>query len=241
MMSQPFDDTERKQCVAFVEQILLDAAGSRASEILFRTESERVQTFFMVDGKYEKNLAIPMTYWNLARSIMTADYFETGQYQLAYQGNLIVFQWTEDPNGIIRMPITRKSVPGRRRDKIEDIFRSFEDESWDAVKSIFLSILNLALEQEYSDVILELDGQVVDIRYYTDQILKTSMTISSDSYDALTRLIGENYLAFGFMTRQFREKEYLVRLKELNDDEVAPKIWLQIEELTEENTPPKEP
>jgi len=231
----PFDDTERKQCVAFVEQILMDAAGGRASEILFRPESERVQTFFLVDGKYEKNLAIPMAYWDLARNIMSGDYFETGQYQLAFQGNLIIYEWTQDPNGIIRIPITRRVVPGRRRDRLEDIFRSFEDQSWDAVKSIFLSILNLALEQGYSDVIMELDGQIVDIRYYTDQILKTSMTISSDSYDALTRLIGENYLAFGFMTRQFREKEYLIRLKELNEDQIAPKLWLQIEELTEEN------
>jgi len=233
----PYDDTERKQCVAFVEQILLDAAGGRASEVLFRTESERVQTFFMVDGKYEKNLAIPKAYWDLVKHIMTGDYFETGQYQLAYQGNLIVYEWTEDQTGIIRIPIIRKVVPGRRRDRIEDIFRSFEDQSWDAVKSIFLSILNMALEQGHNDVILELDGQVVDIRYYTDQILRTSMKISSDSYDALTRLIGENYLAFGFMTREFREKEFIIRVKELNEDEIAPKIWLQIEILTDENRP----
>jgi len=230
-MSVPLDDTERKQCLAFVDQILTEAAGSRASEILFRTEAERVQTFFMIDGKYEKNLAIPKTYWDLVLRILRNDYFDTGQYQLPYQGNLCVFEWNEDNSGIIKIPVTRKPIPGQRRDRIEDIFRSFEDPSWDAVKSIFLSILNLALEQGNDEVILELDGQVVDVGYFHRGIQRTNMTISSDSYDALTRLIGENYLAFGFMTREFREKEYLIRLKELNEDFIAPRIRLEIEQL----------
>jgi hypothetical protein len=33
------------------------------------------------------------------------------------------------------------------------------------------------------------------------------------------------------MSREFREKEYLIRLTELNEDEVAPKIVLHVEEL----------
>ncbi len=230
-MSYPSDDTERKQCVAFVDQILTEAADSRASEILFRPETERVQTFSLVDGKYEKGLAIPMPYWDLIRQILKTDYFGTGQHQLQYQGIQCIFEWKEDKSDVIRMPITRKPIPGQRRDRIEDIFRTFEDQSWDAVKSIFLSILNLALEQGFTEIIMELDGQVVDVRYFREKIQKTNMIISSDSYDALTRLIGENYLAFGFMTREFREKEYLIRIKELNEDIVNPKTWIEIEEL----------
>ncbi len=231
-MTTPSDDTDRKQCLAFVDQILVEAAESRATEILFRTEAERVQTFLLVDGKYEKGLAIPKAYWDLVRHIFLTDYFDTGQYQLRFQGTLCVFEWNQENRGIIRVPIIRKSVPAGRRDRIEDVFRAFEDPSWDSVKSIFLSILNLALEQGFDEIVMELQGQVVNIGYYKDRILRTNMTISSDSYDALARLIGENYLAFGFMTREFREKEYLVRVKELNENEVAPRIWLQIEELT---------
>ncbi|MFH1514904.1 MAG: hypothetical protein ABIG42_05530 [bacterium] len=225
------DDTDRKQCTAFVDQILNEAAGSRATAILFRMEVERVQTFFMIDGKFEKSLAIPKTYWDLVKYILRSDYFDTGQYQLPYQGALCVFLWTEDDTGAIKLPITRKAIPGRRLDRIEDIFQQFEDRTWDAVKSIFLSILNLALEQGYDGVHMELDGPVVEISYYLEEEQKTGMTISSDSYDALARLIGENYLAFGFMTRNFREKEFLVRLKELNENDVAPRIRLEIEQL----------
>jgi hypothetical protein len=92
-------------------------------------------------------------------------------------------------------------------------------------------VLNLALEQKFDGIVMELDGQVVNIHYTRDCIRKTTMVISSDTYDALSRLIGENYLAFGFMTKQFREKEYLIRLTELNEDIIAPKIRLEIEEL----------
>lgn len=230
-MSIPSDDTERRQCVQFADQIFTDAASSRATEILFRVEDNRVQSFFMVDGKFEKSLAIPITYWDLIRHILQTDYFDTGQYQLKYQGVLCVFEWTEDDTGAIRIPITRKSIPGRRYDRLEDVFRSFEDPSWDAVKLIFLSILNLALEQEYDELNMELDGQVVEITYLSLGQLMTSMTISSDSYDALTRLISENYFAFGFMTREFREKEYLIRLKEEDHDTISPKIRLEIEPL----------
>jgi hypothetical protein len=230
MRSQP-DDTDRKQCVAFVDQILTEAAEGHATEILFRTETDRVQTFFLIDGKYEKRLAVPSTYWSLVRHILKSDYFDTGQYQLKYQGTFFVFDWTADNRGIIRIAVKRKAIPGQRRDRIEDIFRSFEDPSWDSVKSIFLSILNLALEQGFNEIVMDLDGQIVDIGYFRDGIQRTNMTISSDSYDALTRLIGENYFAFGFMTREFREKEYLVRLKALNENEIAPRIWLEVEEL----------
>ncbi len=227
----PSDDTERKQCIAFAEQILNEAAAGRATEILFRDEKERVQTFQLIDGKYERGLAIPKSYWDPIRTILQTDYFETGQYQLRYQDTLCIFIWNEDPSGIIRVPIARKPAPGRRLNRIEDIFRSFEDKSWDAVKSIFLSVLNLALEQHYDGIVMELEGPIVEISYFLKDVKKTGMTISSDSYDALARLIGDNYFAFGFMIRQFREKEYLIRLVELNEDEVAPKIRMEIEEL----------
>jgi hypothetical protein len=230
-MTGPSDDTDRKQCIGFVNQILTDAVECRATEILFRAEPARIQSFYLVDGKYEKNLTIPKTYWDLARHILRSDYFDSGQYQIQYQGELCIFEWSEDENGVIRLKISRKPIPGQRIDRIEDIFRQFEDPSWDAVKSIFLSVLNLALEQGYDEIILELDGATVEIQYFLNGTQKTGMTISSDSYHALTRLIGENYFAFGFMTRDFREKEYLVRLKELNEEKVAPRIRLEIEEL----------
>ncbi|HDS29950.1 MAG TPA: hypothetical protein ENN67_02780 [Firmicutes bacterium] len=230
-MKIPPDETERKQCIAFADQILNEAAESQAMEILFRSEKDRVQTFLLIDGNYEKSLAIPMPYWETILEILTTDYFETGQYQVHFQDTLCIYEWREDPTGLIRIKIQRKPAPGRRTDRIEDIFRAFEDRSWDAIKSIFLSILNLALEQKYTAIKLELFGQIVEIRYFRNGESGTSMTISSDSYDALTRLIGENYFAFGFMTREFREKEYLIRLTELNEDEVAPRIRLEIEEL----------
>ncbi len=230
-MTLPPDDTDRRQCVAFVDQIFSEAASGHATEILFRTESERIQTFFLIDGKYEKSLTIPRSYWDLFKHILLEDYFDEGFYQVAHKGVLSTFGWNERAPGMIRIPITRQDVPGRRRGRIDDIFRSFEEPSWDAVKSIFLSILNFALEQGYDQVNMELDGQVVDIGYFKHDIQRTNLTISSDSYDALARLIGENYLAFGFMTREFREKEYLVRLKELNEDVVAPRIVLEIEDL----------
>jgi len=231
-MTGASDDTEKRQCLQFVEQILVDAASSRATNVLFRMEPERVQTFFHIDGKYEKNITIPLTYWEMICRILHEDYFESGQYQLPYQGNLCIFEWSAVEDDAIRLGISRKPIPGRRLDRLEDIFRQFEDPSWDAVKSIFLSILNLALEQGYDQVLMELDGQIVDIIYWSNGERGTSMTISSDSYDALTRLIGENYFAFGFMAREFREKEYIIRLKELNEDQIAPRISLEIEELT---------
>jgi len=230
-MSMPPDELERKECLAFVDQIFSESAESHASEILFRTETGRVQTFFLIDGKYEKRLTIPLAFWKQMRRLLESEYFDSGQYHLTYQGVLCIYEWVESDNGLVRVRITRKAVPGRRRDRIEDIFSAFEDPSWDSVKSIFLSILNLALEQGFNEIIMDLDGQVVDVGYFKDSHPKTNMTISSDSYDALTRLIGENYLAFGFMTREFREKEFLVRLKELNEDEVAPRIRLEIEPL----------
>jgi hypothetical protein len=231
-MTLPPDETERRQCAAFADQILKEATDCQAAEVLIRPEKERVQTFLLLDGNYERGLAIPMAYWETILDILTHDYFETGQYQVHHQDQLCIYEWREDPTGVIRIRIQRKPAPGRRTDRLEDIFHSFEDRSWDAVKSIFLSILNLALEQKYNAVSLELYGQVVEIRYFRNGETGTSMTISSDSYDALARLIGENYFAFGFMTREFREKEYLVRLMELNDDDVAPRIRLEIEELT---------
>ncbi len=230
-MTLPSDETERKQCAAFAEQILSEASESRASEILFRQEKERMQTFLLLDGIYEKSLAIPMSYWDTIQEILKADYFETGQYQIHHQDELCIFEWSMNLDGTVKVEISRKPDPGRRIGRIEDIFRAFEDRSWDSVKSIFLSILNLALEQKYDSVSLELDGQIVEIRYFRNGETGTSMTISSDSYDALARLIGENYFAFGFMTRDFREKEYLVRLVELNEDDVAPRIRFEIEEL----------
>ncbi|MCX6645567.1 MAG: hypothetical protein NTY09_04305 [bacterium] len=230
-MNLPYDDTERKQCVAFVDQIFTDAAGTRATEILFRVEDNRVQSFFMIDGKFDRSLTIPIAYWDLIKHILQKDYFSTGQHQLPYQGNICVFDWTEDDAGTIRLPITWKAIPGRRTDRLEDIFRSFEDPSWDAVKSIFLSILNLALAQDFDELRMALDGQIVEITYLRGGKLMTSMTISSDSYDALTRLIGENYFAFGFMTREFRSKEYLIRLKEQDKETVTPRIQLEIEIL----------
>ena len=211
--------------------MLSDAAANRASEILLRVERERVQTFLLIDGKYEKSLTIPMSCWSLVHHILQVEYFRMGQYQLFYQGAVVVFEWNEDSHGVVRIKLARKPVPTRGRHGIEDIFRSFEDPSWDAIKSILLSILNLALEQRFNSLAMELNGVVVNINYFRDGELKTSMTISSDTYDALSRLIGENYLAFGFMTREFREKEYLIRLRELNEDVVAPRIRLEIEEL----------
>ena len=76
-MTAPLDETDRKQCVAFVDQLLTEAAGGRATEVLFRSEDERVQTFLLVDGKYEKGLAIPASYWELILHIMRSDYFES--------------------------------------------------------------------------------------------------------------------------------------------------------------------
>lgn len=230
-MNLPHDDTERKQCVAFVDQIFTDAADRRASEILFRVEDNKVQSFFMIDGKFERNLAIPFAYWDLIKHILLEDYFSTGQHQLPYQGNICVFDWSEDDGGTIRLPMTWKAIPGRRTDRLEDIFRSFEDPSWDAVKSIFLSILNLALAQDFDELRMELNGQIVEISYHRDGRMMTGMPISSDSYDALTRLITENYFAFGFMTREFKGREYLIRMKEQDKETVTPKIQLEIEIL----------
>lgn len=230
-MNLPYDDTERNHCAAFVDQIFTDAAGTRATEILFRVEENRVQSFFLIEGKFEKSLTIPIAYWDLIKHILQTDYFSTGQHQLPYQGNICVFEWSEDDAGAIRLPMTWKPVPGRRADRLDDIFRSFEDPTWDSVKSIFLSILNLALAQECNELRMKLDGQIVEISYLRDGKLITSMPISSDSYDALTRLIDENYFAFGFMTREFKGKEYLIRLKEEDSDTVSPKIRFEIEIL----------
>jgi len=225
------DEIERQQWLQFVEQILADAASNRASEILFRPERERVQVFMLVDGKYEKGLTIPMGCWGLVIHILKEDYLTGGQHQLYFQGSLVDFQLHEDGTDVVRLKVARKPFLTRQTDGIEDIFRSFEDKSWDAIKSICLSILNLALEQKFDGITMELSGQVVNIEYRRKGEKMTSMMISSDTYDALSRLIGENYLAFGFMTREFREKEYLIRLKELNEDIVAPRIRLEIEEF----------
>jgi hypothetical protein len=230
-MSIPVDDTQRKQCLAIVEQIFTEAAGSRATEILFRIEGQRIQSFFLVDGQYEKRLVIPIDNWDLVRHILKSDYFDNGHYQFPYQGNMCDFDWSEQDSGTVNLPIIRTPMAGRRADRLEDVFRAFEDATWDVVKSIMLSILNLALEQGYNEITMELFGQVVEITYYLNGNRMTSMKISSDSYDALTRLIGENYFAFGFMAREFRRKEYIIRLKELNEDLVAPRIRLEIERL----------
>jgi len=231
-MSSSHDDTERKQCLEFVDQILAESADSHASEILFRQEPERVQVFFLVDGKYEKHMTIPVAYWDLVKYILRNNYFEKDQYQLKHANVLCLFTWAEDQTGNWRLTIQRRDVPGIRRDHIEDVFRAFEEPVWDAVKSIFLAILNMALEQDHDEIRMELDGPVVDVGYFQNAIQRTNLTISSDSYDALARLIGENYLAFGFMIREFRAREYLIRLKELNEDDVAPRIVLEIEEFT---------
>ena len=199
--------------------------------MLFRPERERVQTFFLIDGTYERGLSVPLSSWFQVSHILKTDYFVENQYRLFHQGYILIFEWTEDNYGTVRVKIQRVPVREQGIDKIEDVFRSFEDPAWNAVKSIFISILNLALEQGYDEIVMELDGQVVNITYSKNKRPKTGMIISSDTYDALSRLIGENYLAFGFMTREFRAKEYLIRLRELNDDMVAPRIRLEIEEL----------
>jgi len=233
LMGLPSDDIERKQCREFIDRILKDAVVSRASEILFRSEKDRVQVFYLIDGKYEKNLAVPQTLWEQILSIFDTDYFENGSYEFTEQDIAHTFNPIEDAGGVVRFRLSRKPAGNRSVGELEDIFRVFEDEAWDGIKSIFLSVLNLALEQGYDEIHMELSGSVVQITYFLSGEKKTSMIISSDSYDALARLIGENYLAFGFMTREFRDKEYLVRLRELNEDLVAPRIRLEIEQLSQ--------
>jgi hypothetical protein len=225
------DEIERQQWLEFVERMLADAASSRAVEVLFRQERERVQTFFLIDGTYERGLSIPLSTWFEVSHVLKTDYFIGNQYRIFHRGNILIFEWTEDNYGSVRVKVQRVPVKDQGADQIEDVFRSFEDSDWNAIKSIFISILNLALEQRYDSIVMELDGQVVNIAYMKEGRPKTGMIISSDTYDALSRLIGENYLAFGFMTREFREKEYLIRLRELNEDMVAPRIRLEIEEL----------
>ena len=230
-MNKPPEDTDRDQSLSFVRQILIEAADGRATEIFFRPEKHRVQTFLLVDGRYQKGVAVPTSHWQLITSILRSDLFAHGQYELDRHETICVFDWHEDRTGVIRLRITRKPAPGRRQDRLDDVFTAFEERSWDAIKSLLLSILNLALEQGFDRIVLQLDGPIVEISYFSDGVKGTSMTISSDSYDSLVRLIGENYFAFGFMSREFREKEYLIRLTELNEDEVAPKIVLHVEEL----------
>lgn len=226
------DEIERRQWTAFIEQTFTDAVMSRASEILFRVEKERVKLFFLIDGKYEKSIAVPLSCWETVHHILTTEYFKNGIYEGYHQGMVVTYEWMEDSFGTIRINISKRTIKFQSEDFIGDVFRSFEDRSWDSIKSIFFSILNFALEQQYNGIVMELDGSVVDIGYYKDGIQRTILTISSDVYDALSRLIGENYFAFGFMTREFRDKEYLLRLVELNEDVIAPRIKLEIEELS---------
>lgn len=230
-MNLPPEDTDRAQNLSFVRQILLEAADGRATEVFFRPEKHRVQTFLLIDGKYQKGVAVPISHWAQIISILRSDLFPHGCYEIDRDDTICVFDWHEDRTGVVRLRLTRKPAPDRGEEGLEDVFTSFEDRSWDAVKSILLSILNLALEQGFDTIVMELSGPTVEVSYLRDGEKGTSLTISSDSYDSLARLIGENYFAFGFMSREFREKEYLIRLTELNEDEVAPRICLEIEEL----------
>lgn len=225
------DDILRKECQAYVEQFLVDAASGQASEIIFRPQSDHVQAYVLIDGKYQKGPVIHVNYFPLFRQILHHQIFATGSYRVSLHEFLCIFEIEENNTGDLKLKIVRRPIPNGRRDTLEDIFRAFEHPSWDAIKSIFLSILNLALAKHYDSVHMELKGPIVEVRYIKGGTIGTQMSISSDSYDSLVRLIGDNYLAFGFMTRKFRDSEYLIRLTELNDDEVAPRIKLEIEIL----------
>jgi len=225
------DEIEVKRSREYIEEILLEAAESSAGELLVRYEQPRVQTYSLIDGKYVKGKDLPIKDWNSFFYLLRYSYFDKDKYQIRGKEALYTFGWKDGMENVIRITISRSPLPQPKFDKIEDIFSEFEDQRWGAVKSIFLSILNLALEQNFNEIVMELHGETVEINYTRKNGQRTPMVISSDTYDALSRLIGEKYLAFGFMTTKFRDKEYLIRLAELNEDIVAPRIRLEIEEL----------
>ena len=107
-------------------------------------------------------MTIPMSRWSLVTHILKEDYFRSGQYR-CFIGTILTFDWDDDKTAIMPSELAREPFSTGQYGGIEDIFRSFEDRSWDSIKSIFLSILNLALEQKFDGIVMELDGQVVNV------------------------------------------------------------------------------
>ncbi|HEX9743973.1 MAG TPA: hypothetical protein VGB30_00965 [bacterium] len=230
-MGIPSDDIARSEYRLYVEQFLADTARGAASEVQFRPEGKEYRTWELIDGNFRKGPMIKSEDFALFREILKKEIFAGTSFRFTAKKHLCLIEMSEENDGTVCLTIVRRPVANGRTDALEDVFRAFEHPSWEAVKSIFISILNLALAQGYDKIIMELNGHTVDVKYRNGIQRGTILTISSDSYDALVRLINDNYFAFGFMMKKFRDTEYLIRLNEIDEENVSPKITLEIEKL----------
>ncbi len=232
----------RNQLMRYVEAILHGATEEGAHEIHFVPEKDDIAVYFVQPNLDNRRvMSIPIASFAELWKVALAPGFTTGQHVMNVEDTQYLFRIKEG-----RMALGEKVVIEIRRLLPEDINpltdkgrEIFQEGPWLEVKTILESLITLGLERQADRIEMNPNEYEASIIYFARGRERMRFPISKQTYRQMVHYMQEYYFYFGFIGKELRGIEYVIKPIMLHEGHDT-RVILDIDKFEPEPTGPAE-